>query len=233
MTTVTDLLAAIDDQTTRLVADARELAAPGDLGADSLCAGWSRDHVLNHVARNADALVRLVRAAVDGTGETMYDSPEGRDADIDEGVGRPLGEVVGDVETTAAALAPELARLRDEHADIVLERTPGGPTFTAGMLPFLRLREVVYHHVDLASDFGFGDLDGALQVLFIENELKRQKGAPVAPSMTIRSDEGDIWSIGDADAHVTGSRAGILTWLARQDPSGVRADTLPELTKGL
>ena len=55
----------------------------------------------------------------------------------------------------------------------------------------------------------------------------------MAPSMTIRSDEGDIWSIGDADAHVTGSRAGILTWLARQDPSGVRADTLPELTKGL
>ena len=38
---------------------------------------------------------------------------------------------------------------------------------------------------------------------------------------------------GQAPDPVTGSRAGILTWLARQDPSGVRAEALPELTPGL
>lgn len=227
---MTDLLAAIDDHTARVVADAR---AVDDLAAPSLCDGWSRDHVLNHLARNAEALTRLVGAAVDSTGESMYASPEQRDLDIEAGVGRPQSELVADVQDTAEPLAKALQRLAPEHADIVLERTPGGPTFKGGMLPFLRLREVVYHHVDLDVGFGFDDLDGDLQVLFIENELKRQQGAPTAPSVTIRSDEGDVWTIGEGDADVVGSRGGILRWFARQDPSGVRSADLPELTAGL
>lgn len=227
---MTDLLAALDDHTSRLVADAR---ASDDLAAPSLCEGWSRDHVLNHLARNAEALSRLVAAAVDGTGETMYASPERRDSDIDDGVGRAPAEVVDDVEQTAVALAPELRRLTDEHRDAVLERTPGGPTFKGGMLPFMRLREVIYHHVDLDTGFGFDDLDDDLQVLFIENELKRQQGASNPPALTLRSDEGDVWNLGGGAAEVTGSRAGILRWLARQDPSGVHGDAVPALTSGL
>lgn len=227
---VTDLLAAIDEHTGRLVSDAR---ACDDLSAPSLCEGWTRDHVLNHLARNAEALVRLVGAAVDGSGRTMYDSPESRDTDIDDGVGREASVVVADVEETAAELAPHLRRLAPEHRDVVLERTPGGPTFRGGMLPFMRLREVVYHHVDLDLGFGFDDLESDLQVTFLENELKRQQGAADAPSLRIRTDEGDEWTLGAGDTIVTGSRAGVLAWLARQDESGVRADALPVLTKGL
>jgi len=230
---MTDLLAAIDDHTARLVADAR---ACDDLAAPSLCDGWSRDHVLNHIARNAEAMSRLVAAAVDGTGETMYATPERRDSDIEEGVGRAPAEVVADVDETAAALAPQLRRLTSEHRDVVLERTPGGPTFKGGMLTFMRLREIAYHHVDLNTGFGFGDLDGNLRVLFLENELQRQQAAPTPLSVTIRSDEGDVWSIGSGEAEVTGPRAGILRWLARQDASGVSGvgdEPVPQLTAGL
>ena len=81
--------------------------------------------------------------------------------------------------------------------------------------------------------FGFDDGAGDHPVVFISNELKRQRGAEVAPSLTIRTDEGDDWSLGEGTSHVTGSRAGVLTWLARQDPSGVRSDDLPDLTRGL
>ncbi|WP_353953669.1 maleylpyruvate isomerase family mycothiol-dependent enzyme [Knoellia sp. S7-12] len=227
---MTDLLTAIDDQTALLVSDARHCP---DLAAPSLCQGWSRDHVLNHIARNAEALIRLVGSAVDGTGETMYVSPEARDAEIDDGVGRAQPELVADVQNTAVPLAAALRRLTPDHADVVLERTPGGPTFKGGMLTFMRLREVVYHHVDLDLAFDFEDLDAELQVLFIENEVKRQRAASTAPSLTIRSDEGDDWSIGDGDVHVSGSRGGILRWLARQDASGVRGDAIPDLTAGL
>ena len=61
-----------------------------DARAASLCEGWTRGHVLTHVARNADGLAALVRSAVDGTGETMYASPEQRDADIEAGADRPV-----------------------------------------------------------------------------------------------------------------------------------------------
>ena len=230
LTSVTDLLAAIDEHTDRLVSDARTC---DDLSAPSLCEGWTRDHVLNHLARNAEALVRLVGAAVDGTGATMYDSPQSRDDDIDAGVGRDAAVVVTDVEQTAAALAPELARVTPKHRDLVLERSPGGPTFRGGMLTFMRLREVVYHHVDLDLGFGFGDLEPDLQELFLDNEVKRQRGVAAPVSLTLHTDEGDAWTLGDGEAHVTGSRADVLAWLARQDASGVRGVSLPELVQGL
>ena len=50
--------------------------------APSLCAGWSRGHVLSHLARNAEALERVCAAATSGTGQTMYESDEVRDAEF-------------------------------------------------------------------------------------------------------------------------------------------------------
>src|SRR6478736_8868289 len=102
------VLHAVGEQTAALVVTARALDDPH---APSLCEGWTRGHVLTHLARNADGLAALVRSAVDGTGETMYASPEGRDADIEAGADRSGPELVADVERTAAALAEQLPRL--------------------------------------------------------------------------------------------------------------------------
>src|SRR6188768_587806 len=122
-TTSPDVVAAVDAQTAALLHTARTL----DSGrASSLCAGWTRGHVLTHVARNADGLAALVRSAVDGTGETMYTSPEDRD-----------------VERSARALAEQLTRLAPEHAELRLERTPGQFLVKAKNIPFMRLRELV------------------------------------------------------------------------------------------
>ena len=48
---------------------------------------------------------------------------------------------------------------RPEHDETQVERTPGGRLFAARALPGLRLREVVYHHVDLLAGFGFDDVE--------------------------------------------------------------------------
>ncbi len=133
-------------QTDALLGTARALDDPR---APSLCEGWTRGHVLTHLARNADGLAALVRSAVDGTGETMYASPEGRDADIEAGAHRPGPELVDDVERTALALAEQLPRLGPDQAELRLERTPGQFLVKGKNIPFLRLRELVFHHVDL------------------------------------------------------------------------------------
>src|SRR5690349_1537473 len=93
-----DVLTAVSTQTAALLRTARSVDDPR---APSLCEGWSRGHVLTHLARNADGLAALVRSAVDGTGETMYASNEARDADIDAGADRPLDELLDDVERIA------------------------------------------------------------------------------------------------------------------------------------
>lgn len=223
------ILDLVASHTDRLLATARELDDPA---APSLCEGWSRGHVLSHVARNADGLVRLVRSAVERTGETMYDSREKRNADIDAGADRPADELAADVEASAAALAAELPRLGPEHADHPLERTPGDIRGTGSEIPLMRLRELTWHHVDLDAGFGFSDLEPELVALFVEEEVERVRAADDAPDVTIRSTEGDEWTIGLGTAQVSGDRAALLGWLARGLTDGVTGDPLPRLPAG-
>jgi len=49
--------------------------------------------------------------------------------------------------------------------------------------------------------------------------------------VTIRTDEGDAWSIGDGRPTVSGSRAAVLGWLTRGLTEGVVGD-LPTLPFG-
>lgn len=167
MSETLDLLARHTD---RLLATARALDDPA---AASRCVGWSRGHVLTHVARNADGMAALVRAATEGSGETMYASDAARDADIDAGAGRPLPELVTDVADSAARLAELLPRLSGVPADLELERVPGGAHFRAGALSMMRLREVIYHHVDLDAGFTFADVEPDLVAGFLADEYDR------------------------------------------------------------
>lgn len=224
-----DLLDALSDHTDRLLATARGL---DDVRLPSLCAGWTRGHVLSHVARNADGLAALVRSAVDGTGETMYPSPDARDADIEAGAGRPLAELVADVEASAGRLADQLLRLRPEHDELRLERTPGAFLVKAKNIPFMRLREVVYHHVDLQAGFAFADVDADLQRAFVDEEVRRLRALDAAPDLTLRTTEGEEWTVGVGTASVSGHRAALLGWLARGLTDGVAGHPLPHLPEG-
>lgn len=189
------LVDAVRTHTDLLLGTVRAL---DDAGAPSLCVGWSRGHVLSHLARNADGMAALVRAAVDGSGESMYPSPQARDADIDSGATRPLDELVADVEQSAGALAEALPRLGAEHRGLRLERTPGVYLMLAERIPFLRLREVVYHHVDLDAGFGFSDVEPWLVMMFLADEDAR---------------------LDDQERHR--ARVGDLLWRAR----GIRTET--------
>ncbi len=224
-----DLLPLVATHTERFLATTRSL---DDVGAPTLCAGWTRGHVVSHVARNADGLVRLVRSAVDGTRDTMYASREERNADIEAGARRSPAELAEDVEATAAVLDGALARLGPEHADHPLERTPGDIRGRGADIVLMRLRELTWHHVDLDAGFGFADLEPPLVALFLEEEVERLRGLDGAPDVTLRSTEGDEWSIGVGTTSVTGDRAALLGWLARGLTDGVVADRLPQLPAG-
>jgi maleylpyruvate isomerase len=96
----------------------------------------------------------------------------------------------------------------------------------------MRLREVTWHHVDLDAGFGFADLEPELQRLFLEEEVERLRGEDDAPDMTLRSTEGDEWTVGMGSIEVRGDRAALLGWLARGLTEGVAADPLPTLPPG-
>jgi maleylpyruvate isomerase len=223
------VLDAVDGQTTALLRTARTLR---DGRASSLCAGWTRGHVLTHLARNADGLAALVRSAVDGTGETMYTSPQDRDADIEAGAGRPATELVDDLERTARTLAEQFRRLGPEHAELRLERTPGQFVVKGKNIPFMRLREVVFHHVDLEAGFGFGDVEPRVQRLLLDEEVRRLRACDPEPDVTLRTPEGDEWTVGGGTASVSGDPGALLGWLGRGLATDVTGDPLPRLPEG-
>lgn len=197
--------------------------------AASLCEGWTRAHVLSHIARNADALGNLASWAVTGTPRAMYDSPTSRDADIVAGSTRGAQEIFTDLEDSAARFASATTDLAGapEQAEVEMR---GGRKVLGGQLPTLRLMEVVFHHVDLNAGYTFADADPGFVKRAVTIAIERLRAKDQAPSVTLCSDEGDTWSIGDGAQDVTGTNAALLLWLARGEGGGVSSEApLPGL----
>ena len=87
--------------TEQLIDSAAGLSAE-DLAAPSLLPGWTRGHILAHVARNADALVNLLEWARTGEETPMYPDAATRDRDIEAGAPRSLEEHLEDLRDSAA-----------------------------------------------------------------------------------------------------------------------------------
>ncbi|RPE32154.1 maleylpyruvate isomerase family mycothiol-dependent enzyme [Kitasatospora cineracea] len=161
---------------------------PAQLPEPSGLPGWTRGHVLTHIARNADSLVNLLTSARTGENIPQYPSPEARDADIEAGAGRPLAEQVADVRASQQRFQDAAALLAPEHWTVPLTHR-SGYVFPAWQLPVKRLAELEYHHVDLNAGYTpahwpepfavaefrrlgahFGDLPGLPAVLLVAED---------------------------------------------------------------
>lgn len=221
-------LALMNHETDLLLGTAAGLD-DGTIRAPSLCEGWTRAHVLSHLARNADALGNLVRWAVTGTPVAMYESPQARDADIQAGSTRGAREILADLEEAAARFASTAPGLAGppEHAEVEMR---AGRRVLGGQLPTLRLLEVIFHHVDLDAGYTFANADPGFVRRAIRNAAERMRTRDPVPAIRLRGDHGHTWSIGEGTQEVTGSNAALLLWLARGDGAGVSSETaLPQL----
>lgn len=127
------LLGTVDTATARLLGAVEKLTDE-DLPGPSLCDGWTRAHVLTHLARNADSLVNLLLWARTGIETPQYASQFLRDSDIEMGARRPLAEQIDDLR---AASDRWLALARAMPADrwSTRVRTRGGRELPATAIP--------------------------------------------------------------------------------------------------
>jgi maleylpyruvate isomerase len=118
---------------------------------------WTIGHVLTHVARNADSFVRVLEAAGEGRSVAQY--PGGlaqRSGEIESGAQRSSAAIVNDLRSTSERLDKALADA--SPATWRGSWTAGkGMTFTCAELPWRRLREVEFHHVDLGLGYEIAD----------------------------------------------------------------------------
>ncbi|MGW1891853.1 maleylpyruvate isomerase family mycothiol-dependent enzyme [Streptomyces sp. NPDC002004] len=221
-------LASVLDATERLLTAAAKLDNASVAGPSRL-PGWTRGHVLAHLARNADALANVLR------GLPMYASSETRDADIERDAPRPLDAQLADVRESAARFEETAGEPADWSRTVELRN---GVTDSASRVPFRRLVEVELHHVDLGIGYELEDLPDA----FVQQEIsflaERFRGRADLPAVTIRQQDGRTLTTGgrdDAPVTVTGHQADLLGWLSgRRDGSALNASggplpTLPPL----
>jgi maleylpyruvate isomerase len=130
----------------------RTVARCSDLSGPSRLPQWTRGHVVTHVARNAEGLVRLLTWARTGIETPMYPSMDARAAEIEAGAGRPLSEQLENVRSTGAAFAAAANKLSAQQWETIVSTRHG--SFPASTVPWMRVREVWLHLMDLDADTG-------------------------------------------------------------------------------
>jgi maleylpyruvate isomerase len=121
-----------------------------DVAVPSLLPGWTRGHVLTHIARNADSIARTLSGALIGEIVARYPGGQaGRAADIEAGADRHMAELLADVTESAEKLDRVLGAVHDADGwNLVTEKErPAWHWLHA------RLDEVEIHRVDLAGSY--------------------------------------------------------------------------------
>jgi maleylpyruvate isomerase len=228
-TTTLDELAAATDRVVATVTslDDHALAEPSGLP------GWTRGHVVAHLARNADGLGNLVTWADTGIETTMYASPDARSAAIEADAHRPATVQLDDLVASAHTLAHRLARMTTA-ADDVLLRMVSGAEIEGWQLVHLRLREVEIHHVDLAAGYGPTNWPPSFAPHTLDQVAPGFAAREGMPFGQLIDPDGRSWTVGDSPASLTGPTASVLGWLlGRADGSDLtptgRDDVPPPL----
>lgn len=218
-------LASVREATDRLLT---AVAALDDaaLAEPSRLPGWSRGHVLAHLARNADALVNVLE------GRPMYASGDARDGDIERDAPCPAAAQLADLRESGARFQEAGAAPADWSRTVELRN---GVTDSAARVPFRRWIEVELHHVDLGIGHELEDLPAEFTEREIDFLAQRFSGNPDVPPTRV-TDGTRAWTTGRAadapEVTVTGPAADLLGWLAgRRDGSAltVTGGPLPTL----
>jgi maleylpyruvate isomerase len=182
----------------------------------SLLPGWTRGHVLTHIARNAEGGTRLLNWARTGVPSYEYESLDARAAAIAAGAGRPAQVLIEDVRQTAAAFAEAATDMPPGAWQRVVRYTAGQEPCADVIVPS-RLAEVLIHHVDLDIRFKAADWPPAFVVDILPllvSGLSQRDDAPVLGVVGL--DSGRRFTIGPAgpaDLTVSGAEAELLAWL--------------------
>lgn len=227
----TALLPIISQATQRLTATARDLA-DDEWATPSLCAGWSRSHVLAHVALNAEAIAGVVRGLT-GEAAPMYASAEVRDADIAGLAAAGPNAIRERLARSSADLSVAFPSLLQASPDSVFEITPGSASRSAGMLALMRLREVEIHHADLDLDATWEAWPESTAAAFIAYDAPQWAGAPVR--LVADDVDGATWTVGTPSGEdlpeVRGPLRALAWWISGRDAGAVLSSSSGELPK--
>ena len=163
----------IDFAMQRLLDHARTIPE-ADLRAPSLLPGWTRAHVLAHLARNADAMRNLLTGARSGQDRPAYASAQAREADIERGAAISAKDLIADLADSSMALRAIARELPDQAWQVRVRMLDSAP-FPAAELLTRRLVEAELHHCDLAVGYSPADWPPAFAAMELTEPMRSQR----------------------------------------------------------
>jgi maleylpyruvate isomerase len=180
----------------------------------SLLPGWSRAHVVAHLALNAEGMAGALDELRHGRRGAMYASNESRDADIEELAAAPSAEIRARLFAAGEQLRSAFASLSDDDWGGTIDRVPGGPSFAVLALPGTRRREVEIHHADLDAGYRHTDWPRDFCVTLLDDVSVEQAANPDTDTFKVSAtDLGMSWRVGGDEPVVAGSGADLGWWL--------------------
>jgi maleylpyruvate isomerase len=224
-----ELKLAVDAATKRLLQTTSRITDQ-QAREPSLLPGWSRGHVLTHLARNADGLRNLLIWARTGVVTPQYADNAERERGIAAGADRGAAELAADLGQSAVGLAAEADRLRpqDWAAEV---RGRRGPPHPAWFTLRRRLSEVEIHHVDLRAGYGPDDWPEPFAVASLKR-IAADFADDETPAVRLVSPDAALaLQIGPPGAvppvEVSGPVRAMLAWLIGRSDGGGLTTTPP------
>jgi len=201
------------------------------LAEPSLLPGWSRAHVVAHVALNGESLAACLEGLRHERPVPMYASDEQRDADIEELAGAQAADLRDRALGATTLFQEAVELLPDELWSGSIDRLPGGPAWPVATVVATRRRELEIHHVDLGAAYTHRQwphdfVAELLDVVAVDH-------GSAGPFTVRANDLGRSWEVGGTGGTtVSGSGADLGWWLTgRGSGEGLATDqgSLPRL----
>lgn len=223
--TVHEDLALLVDATARLLTTVDGLSDEEVRGPSGL-SGWSRGHLITHLARNADGIRNMLLCARSGEDAFMYPSGALRNADIEAGATRPEALIRLDLRAAADRFAVDARSMTEAQWGTEVPMGPGDlavkPLAAASTLTWMRLREVEIHHVDLDAAYSFAASPPELLQRLLDHTVGLIGGTGTLHCKIEGTTSGCACAMGTGGPTVTGPDHALVAWLlGRSDGSGL------------
>lgn len=195
--------------------------------APSALPDWTRAHVLGHLARNAEALQRLTVWAATGVETPMYTGPEQRAADIESSATLDPEVLRVQFRETAADLEKAMDGLDGQSWQATI-RSALGRVMPATQIPWMRVREVWLHAIDLGTGVETASFPADVVDALLADIGAVVGAKPTTPPLLVRlTDRDRELRLGPAEAPdprvVSATAADALAWISGRATSDLPA----------
>ncbi|MEU8967889.1 maleylpyruvate isomerase family mycothiol-dependent enzyme [Streptomyces monashensis] len=221
-----DPLGLVARSADRLVRSAGALSDAA-LRAPSELPGWTRGHVLAHVAHSADAYVRLLGLARTGREPGPRADRAALAAALERDAALPAGRLTALLRESLDRFTAQ-ARTMPAPAWDHLVAALAGWRHPARYLLLRCLRELETHHLDIGTGYGTEQWPGAYVSWALDDTLGTLRAQGFALASVEAVDLGRRWTLAAQGPSVTAAGHRILGWLTGRLPAEALAtDPLP------